>query len=446
MNRVIFYIALGAMLVSSCTADKMPTLIELDNELRDLVAQAAPTGDASFYILPDGTDLSEIPQDPKNPLTPEKVALGKMMFFDTGFAQDALKESGIGTYSCATCHVPEAGFKPNMFQGVADGGIGFGILGAGRIRNNEYREEELDVQAARPLTMVNVAFVPNTFWNGQFGSTHENVGTEDVWDAEPATQLNKRGFQGIETQNFDGLKTHRIRIDKEALDRFGYTELYDQVFGDVPLEERYTTETASLAYSAYIRTIIGDKAPFQDWLKGDNSALNYEEKKGGILFFGKANCSNCHYNQNLGSMEFHALGVKDMYQTASYNPDPNDKRNLGRGGFTLKEEDNFKFKVPGLYNIKDTKFYFHGASKQSLDEVIEYKIKAQTENSNVPQELISEKFLPLNMSQEEIHYLKAFLEKPLSDPDLTRYVPEEVMSGFCFPNNDPQSNIDTGCK
>lgn len=446
MMKVITYLFLVVVLAASCTADKMPTLIELDNELRDLVAKASPDGTVEFYQLPDGSDLSEIPQDSMNPLTEEKVALGRSMFYDTGLALDALKESGMRTYSCATCHIAEAGFKPNMFQGVADGGIGYGINGTGRVRNNDYEESELDVQAARPLTMVNVAFVPNTFWNGQFGSTDANEGTEELWDENEVVALNKLGFQGIETQNMEGLHTHRIRIDKETLDLYGYTEIFDRVFADYPVEERYTTEVASLAYSAYIRTIIGDKAPFQDWIKGNNDALSYEEKKGGILFFGKANCSNCHYKENLGSIEFHALGVKDMYQTASYNPNADDKRNLGRGGFTLKEEDNYKFKVPGLYNIADTKFYFHGSSKQSLDEVIEYKIAAQSENPNVDQSILSEKFVPLNLTEEEKAHLKAFLSRPLSDPDLTRYVPSETMSGLCFPNNDEQSRLDTGCE
>lgn len=432
-------------LLWACTKDQMPALIELDQKLEDLIRSSSPTGDVSFYILPDENDLASIPQDPLNPLTPEKVELGKFLFFETGFAMSAAKESGMGTYSCATCHVPEAGFRPGNFQGIADGGQGFGVNGEDRVRAGDYTESELDVQSARPLSMTNVAFVKNTFWNGQFGGGGANVGTEAVWDLREDTERNHLGYEAIETQNFEGIEAHRILVTEELIDEYGYRELFDASFPELTEEERYSNFGGSLAISAYIRTILTNRAPFQDWLKGDRSALSYGEKKGGILFFGEANCSDCHYNSNLGSLEFHALGVKDMDQSPSYNTFPTDRRNLGRGGFTLNPDDNYKFKVPQLYNMSDAPFYFHGASKRSLDEVIDYKISAQTENSRVDQSIISEKFVPLELTDDERSFLLLFLERSLSDPDLIRYKPESIKSGFCFPNNDPQSRIDLGC-
>ncbi len=436
-----------SLLVSSCTQDRVLLTAQLDNRLEFLISQNSPDGTMDYYILDKEDDYANIPQDPKNPLTAAKVELGKMLFFDSGLAQDAVKNSGLGTYSCATCHIPEAGFKPGGFQGIADGGIGYGIDGDNRRRNTEYEESELDVQSARPLTMVNVGYVTNTFWNGQFGATEENVGTEDVWDNDPATARNHLGFEGIETQNFAGLIDHRIQISKPLLDQLGYTPLFDEVFADVPVEDRYTTMTGSLAFSAYIRTIISNRAPFQDWLKGDKEAMTFEEKEGAVLFFGKALCTNCHYKKNLGSLEFHALGVKDMYQRSggAFDAFPTDKRNLGRGGFTLKEEDNFKFKVPGIYNSEETPFFFHGASVEGLEDLIEYKDLAQTENPNVPQSLISDKFEVLNLTDEEKANLVKFLRYSLTDPDLVRYKPDAVLSGACIPNNDEQSRIDLGC-
>lgn len=445
ITRYVGFFAALILGLVSCTNDQMPTLVELDVELRGLVAQASPQKKAEYYIIPSETDYANIPQDPANPLSAVKIELGKMMYFDTGLAQDARKASGLGTYSCSTCHVPEAGFKPNNFQGIADGGVAYGIAGEKRAMNTEYKENEIDVQSARPLTMVNVAYVINTMWNGSFGGGHVNVGTEHLWKNEVGTARNVLGLSGMETQNMDGLIVHRIRTDKAIFDKLGYTKMFDEAFPEFPESERYTLKTASFALSAYIRSILSTKAPFQDWLKGDLNALSYEEKKGGILFFGKANCSNCHYEPNLGSHEFHALGVKDMYQTLSYNTFASDKRNLGRGGFTLLDEDKFKFKVPGLYNIGDTHFYFHGASKTSLKDVIKYKAKAQPENPNVAQERISKKLLPLSLSEEEINHLIAFLDKSLRDPDLLRYKPTHVLSGSCFPNNDRQSRIDAGC-
>lgn len=439
---VLFFVL---AIIFACTKDQMPLSIEFDNNLRSFLNESAETGHFSYYQLPSESDLENIPQDPLNPLTPEKVELGKLLFFETALAQDAMFEAGLGTYSCASCHIPEAGFKPGAFQGVADGGIGYGANGENRVRNQEYQEDQLDVQSARPLSLINVAYVTNTFWNGQFGSTGVNVGTEEVWDDLEETELNHLGYEGIETQNFEGLKVHRIAINKPLLDQFGYTSMFDAAFPDVDTDQRYSQFTGALALSAYLRTILSNQAPFQKWLKGEDSAMSIQEKKGAILFFGKAKCNNCHYRPNLGSLEFHALGVKDMYDRPSFNTNITDRRNLGRGGFTGDEEDNFKFKVPQLYNIDDSQFFFHGSSKLTLDEVIDYKIKAQTENPNVAQELISDQFLPLQLSDEEVEDLKSFLRISLRDPDLVRYKPEEILSGQCFPNNDPQSQIDLGC-
>jgi len=445
MRKISVVFMLLVIGVFSCTKDRMPTLIELDNQLRSLVAASAPNGQLDFYVLPSEKNLDEIPQDPKNPLTEAKVSLGKFMFYDTGLATKPMKPSGLGTYSCASCHIPEAGFKPGTFQGIADGGSGFGINGENRLMNNDYTEDELDVQDARAISLVNVAYVTNTFWNGQFGATGVNEGTEDVWDQDEVSMLNHLGHEGIETQNLEGLHAHRIEIDKEVLDNNGYTELFDEAFNDIPVEERYTTETASLAFSAYIRSIISNKAPFQNWLKGSTDALGYSEKKGAILFFSKANCSTCHYNQNLGSPEFHALGVNDMYQQPSYSTKSDDRRNLGRAGFTMLDEDLYKFKVPGIYNNADSDFFFHGASARTLDDLIEYKNNGVRENMNVPESQISVKFKPLNLTEEEKSHLKAFIKVGLSDPNLLRYQPTSVPSGSCFPNADSQSVIDLGC-
>ncbi len=445
--RLAAFVTFGLLLVlHACTKDRMPTLVELDNQLESKIIAASPDGTTDFYVLPNENDWHLIPQDPKNTLSAEKVELGKLLFFDTGLAQDAVQESGKGTYSCASCHLSEAGFRPGNFQGIADGGSNYGILGEDRVKNTDYADEELDVQSARPLSLVNVAYVSNTFWNGQFGGGGVNEGTEEVWDLREDTERNHLGFEAIETQNMEGLISHRITINKEILDEYGYTSIFDLVFNDIPEEERYTTMTASLAFSAYLRTILSNKAPFQEWLKGDREALGYEEKNGAILFFDKAQCFQCHYNQNLGSSEFHALGVNDMDQIPSYNTSPNDRRNLGRGGFTLKEEDNFKFRVPGIYNLQGANFYFHGASKESLRDLVDYKNLAVSENPRVSQDLISSKFNALNLTDEEKDHLVAFLNNALQDPDLKRYEPTTVLSGQCFPNADQASILDLGCE
>lgn len=434
----------------SCTGTVIEGTNELDYELKTAIRSTAEliTGspDIEFYILPDENDLSEIPQDLEgNPLNEAKVQLGKFLFYETGIAVDAVHPSGIGTYSCASCHIPSAGFRPGTFQGIADGGIGYGINGENRLKNQDYDEDDMDTQDARAISLLNVAFVKNTFWNGQFGANDANVGTEYLWSEENGTHVNHEDLLALEAQNIEGVHAHRLNIDKEMADEFGYTDLFDEAFPDYAVEDRYNQRTLSLAISAYVRTLLSNQAPFQNWLKGDYNAMTYEEKQGALLFFGKANCSNCHFNENLGSNEFHALGVNDMHQIPSFSSSSDDFRNLGRGGFTQKEEDMFRFKVPGIYNMKDTPFYFHGSSVRSLEDLVEYFNDGIKENPNVPVESLSSKFQPLNLTVEEKQNLVQFLEFSLRDPNLERYQPSELGSGQCFPNADIQSQVDLGC-
>ena len=441
----IFYLLLVVFLLGSCTKDVVSDDVQVDLDLKRLISTASPTGNYRSFILPSEDELDDIPQDIRNPLTPVKVELGKMLFFDTGLARGARFSGGVGTYSCATCHIPEAGFRAGAPQGVADGGRGFGINGEGRLKVSEYLESDLDVQSARPLSLINVAHVTNTFWNGQFGGSGVNVGTEDVWAKKVGTERNRLGFEAIETQNIEGVETHRFEYDEELLEELGYIELFDESFPEIQDEQRYSSFTASLALSAYIRTINSSQAPFQRYLKGDSDAMSYGEKEGASLFFGKARCASCHYEANMGSTEFHALGVKDMYQRSSFNTSADDPRNLGRGGFTLNSEDNYKFRVPPIYNMGDSPFYFHGSSKLTLEQVVDYKISAQSENPNIPNSLLSEKFRPIDLTEGERDALLQFLLKSLRDPNLVRFKPDAVPSGNCFPNNDYDSQVDLGC-
>jgi cytochrome c peroxidase len=285
------------------------------------------------------------------------------------------------------------------------------------------------------------------FGDGQFGATHLNKGTESNWVEGTPIATNKLGFEGLETQAIAGMSVHRLNINEEILKMGAYRNLFDVVFPEVPVHERYTKFTAGLAIAAYERTLLSNKAPFQEYLRGNLNALSEQEKQGAILFFGKAQCVSCHSGPALNSMQFAAIGMGDLVDC----PEPtvktktNDPANLGRGGFTKNPEDNFKFKVPQLYNLKDSPFYGHGSSFRSVKDVLVYKNKAIRENNNVPESQLDERFKPLHLSLDEINALEAFLVNGLYDPKLKRFVPQSLPSGLCYPNADIQSRIDMDC-
>ena len=422
---------------------------DLDKTLDEALGNASSTGSSSYYIMPSGADYAVLPnQDAKNPITAAKVALGKMLFFETGIGLKPNQNVSMATYSCSSCHVPAKSFTAGRFQGIADGAIGFGDHGEGRSKNPLYPGDSVDAQGARPLPVINTTYVTNTLWAGTFGSFGANAGTEYAWHQDTLVEINFEGIEGLEANNFRALIVHRQVINKAVTDSLGYTAMFDAAFPDIPESERYTQKIAAFAIAAYFRTILTNKAPFQRWLKGDKNAMTEEQKRGALLFFGKAGCNNCHKSPSLNNMAFFALGVNGLYQSGYdvFATGPNDKRNLGRGGFTGKEADMFKFKVPQLYNLKDVGFYFHGASKTSLRDVVHYFNDGVPENPLVPASQVSPLFHPLGLSEAEINDLVEFLENGLYDPDMMRYVPSETLSGNCFPNNDTQSKYDMGCQ
>jgi cytochrome c peroxidase len=421
----------------------------LDDRLTRNIESHSISHDIRDFILPTGDNYTEIPnQDSKNPMNPTKVQLGKMLFHEPGLGTLPNKSQNLNSYSCSSCHIAKMSFTAGRIQGIADGAQGFGYSGESRIKNSNYTGDEVDAQGARPLPTINLAYVRNALWAGSFGAFSLNTGTESVWHNDTLTEVNFLGIEGLEANNIRALQVHRMTMSKELAETYGYKALFDQAFPDFPESERYSLKTTSFAIAAYFRTITTHEAPFQKWLKGDHTAMTDQQKRGAESFFGKAGCVRCHNSPSLNSYNFFALGVLDLYQngyTEVFRTGPGDKRVKGRGGFTLNPDDLYKFKVPQLYNLKPIGFYFHGGSKRSLRDVVEYFNTAIPENTRVPVQQIAGIFKPLYLSKSEIDDLTEFLENGLYDPTLEKYLPDHVLSNMCFPNNDLQSKIDIGC-
>jgi cytochrome c peroxidase len=292
---------------------------------------------------------------------------------------------------------------------------------------------------------MNAAFQEVMLWNGHFGGVGINSNTQAQWTAGTPKETNHLGYQGIETQAIAGLGVHRLKIDTTVSNHPTYRALFDQAFPDFPVSQRYTKVTAGLAIAAYERTLLAYEAPFQQWIRGKSDAMTKKQKEGALVFFGKGGCGECHTGPALNKMSFFAYGMKDLEGFGTYGTDPSKVENLGRGGFTKNPQDNFKFKVPQLYNLKDSPLLGHGASFFSVRQVVEYKNKGIKENSNVPDFQLAHQFKPLNLTDEEVDALVDFIENALYDANLMRFQPNHVYSNNCIPNNDPQSKIDLGC-
>lgn len=450
MNKTIFtFFLLSALVVFFACQHVIE--IDLDKSLKETLNQTSLQGSFESYIMPSSNDYASLPnQDSKNPITTEKVELGKMLFFETGLGLEPTYNVSMQGYSCASCHIPARGFTAGRFQGIGDGAVGFGINGEGRRKNPLYTGDEVDAQGARPLPVMNTTYITNALWAGTFGSYGVNAGTESVWNQDTLVEINFKGLEGLEANNARALVVHRQVINKDVTDSLGYTSMFDAAFPEFPENERYSRLTGAFAIAAYLRTILTNDAPFQNWLKGDIGAMTEQQKEGALLFFGKAGCVRCHNSPSLNSVphRFYSLGVYNAYESGNtfFRTGVQDNRNKGRGGFTKVKEDMNLFKVPQLYNLKNVDFYFHGASKRSLKAVVDYFNEGIPENRSIPRTTVTPLFHPLELSEDEISDLVEFLENGLFDPNMERYAPQFTMSGNCFPDNDPQSQTDLGCK
>lgn len=426
----------------SGTNSKRRTLIdEVLNEI-----QAAGNGlGLSAFVLPASNDYQAIPQDPLNPLTRAKVALGEFLFHDTAFSQAGVSDSA-PSWSCASCHHSEAGFKAGIAQGVGEGGVGFSQH---RVILDSFLNTGLtpDVQPIASPTILNGAYQDVMLWNGQFGNSSSgvNAGIPESQLATPGTpkETNLLQLSGLETQAIAGSTVHRLKFESNGQDDIfddlltnnkRYRQLWDRAY---PQGSVSITEDAGKAIAAYERTVLANQSPFQKFLGGKKQALTNAELRGAKLFFGKAGCVDCHRGPALSSevgatadQMFFALGFDDLDASNFIQGDVDDATRLGRGGLTGDSADFYKFKIPQLYNLDDSSIFGHGASFTSVRSVIEYKNGAEPQKANQDIEIDSRIF-NLGLSNNDIDDLVAFLEDALYDPDLGRYESKNMPSGEC---------------
>ncbi|NTW21274.1 MAG: hypothetical protein HGA42_17550, partial [Nostocales cyanobacterium W4_Combined_metabat2_030] len=139
----------------------------LNKKLTKLVKNAAPINQGlEYFILPDSQDLEKIPAEPKNPLTAEKVELGKMLFHETALTINPIDKRNWKQSSCATCHIAQAGFRSNLAQGLGVGGEGWN---KSRKINPEIPITAVDKPNILPPSVLNSAYQEIKMWDGRLG-------------------------------------------------------------------------------------------------------------------------------------------------------------------------------------------------------------------------------------------------------------------------------------
>jgi cytochrome c peroxidase len=299
-------------------------------------ATASATALATAAPLPPMPKADPLPDAPKyasemkipadNPLTPEKVHLGKQLFFDKRLSKD-------GSASCQTCHVPEKGWTDGEKLSKKVGGA---------------------MNTRHSPTMINVGYNDLWYWDGRAETLEKNVLA--AW----------KGQLGAEPDKI-----------AEAVGKIpGYEVQFRTIFGS-----NATPDTIAKALASFIRTIRAGDAPW-DKIDKDSSDKSKEAeaaRRGFAIFRGKAGCAACHAPPMFTDNGFHNVGIgfdKDVKE-----PD------LGRGKITNNKDDNGKFKTPTLRNVGTHPPYFHDGRAATLDEAIDYMLSGGLPNDNLDKQL-----------------------------------------------------------
>ncbi|MEI9974943.1 MAG: cytochrome c peroxidase [Ignavibacteriota bacterium] len=269
-----------------------------------------------FKPLPKDAATAEFP------LTPERVELGRKLFFDPRISVD-------GTVSCSRCHLAAL----------------YGTDGLPKAKGVFDKQND-----RRAPTVFNAALQFKEHWRGD---------RENVEDQASHAPLGPASFGNPDND------TAMARV--KAIP--GYPELFQKAFPGDP--NPVTAANWGKAIGAFERTLI-TPAPFDEYLAGNTQALS-EPQRQGLRTFIDTGCASCHSGAVLGGTMFQKFGVVEDYwkETGSKAIDK------GRFDVTNNAADMYVFKVPGLRNVAMVNLYFHDGSARTLPDAVRIMAKVQ---------------------------------------------------------------------
>jgi cytochrome c peroxidase len=306
--------------------------------------------------------LPPVPIPSDNPLTVEKIGLGRRLYYDPALSADK-------TVSCATCHHPDHGFSDGK-------PVSNGVQQKTGTRNSP--------------TVFNSAYFAAQFWDGR----------------APTLEKQAEGPVQNPVEMAHTLKGVEDRLNADAT----YRNDFAKAFGPGPI----TYERVEKAISSFERTIVSANSPFDRWKYGhDERAVSQAVKRGFVVFTSpqKGNCSACHL---IG--EDYALFTDNKFHNIGVGVDMGQITDQGRFAVSRNEADRGAFRTPSLRNISLTAPYMHDGSVQNLKDAVDYYIGGGNSNSHLDPQIHVLDFL----SGQERADLRAFLES------LTGEMPPDV--------------------
>ena len=283
-----------------------------------LVLVCSPAWASESLLQQSQTMFKPLPLQPialeSNPLTPEKITLGKALYFDPRLSSSQL-------ISCQTCHnVGLAGID------LQETSVGHGWQKGPR----------------NAPTVHNAVFNLAQFWDGRA----KDLAEQAKGPVQASVEMNNTPEQVLLTLN----------------SMPGYVKLFAAAFPAA--ETSLTFDNMAKAIEAFEATLITVNAPFDNYLRGNQAALNDQQKAGLELYIEKG-CASCHSGMNLGGQDYFPFGVVEV-PTSEVRP----VADLGRFQVSNTASDKYVFRAPALRNIALTQPYFHSGKVWSLEDAV----------------------------------------------------------------------------
>jgi cytochrome c peroxidase len=440
---VIALVLLSTFVVSSAT---------LDEQLAGELARHGFTGRIESTLEPRlGRKLDN-----------QLVDLGRLLFFDTvgGLNNDN---------NCSGCHSPVNGFGDS--QSIAIGIDNNGIVGPDRAGPRNQR---------RTPMVINTAFFPNLMWNSRFASlSHDPFDNSAGFQfplpegltlsyqphllvaqafIPPTERVEVAGF-AFPGDNFDV----RSEVLKRINDVPEYRKRFGKIFPSVRDGGPITFDMFGLAIAEFEFSLVFADAPIDQFARGQKNALTNDEKRGALLFFGKARCVECHSvagsaNEMFSDFSQHVIGIPQIAPAVGnvLFDGPAQNEDFGLEQITGNSADRYKFRTSPLRNVALQPAFFHNGAFTRLEDAIRHHLDvfASARGYNPGAAVVDPDLMapmgpiepvlarvdpillaPIPLTDDEFHQLVDFVRNGLLDrratPEFLRnQIPKSVPSGF----------------
>ncbi|MDF1695199.1 MAG: cytochrome c peroxidase [Saprospiraceae bacterium] len=328
--------------------------------------------------------LPEVAPAPKdNPITKEKIELGKKLFFDPILSAN-------NKISCATCHSPKKGFADGLDR---SNGFSNGLK-----------------------TKRNAPTILNAVFNGIDLAGNLDPGNSPQFYDNRALSLEQQCIGPLlnpeEMKGTELSKENYIEfLEQEVTQIKAYRTLFYRAFSD----STATIDRITKAIATYERTLITPNSPFDRYMRGDLNAMTEKQIKGMRAFI-TTGCNNCHSGPMFSDYKLYVLGVEDHPGLQNYD----------------KGDGRYAFRTPTLRNLSYTAPYMHNGSESSIEKVMSFYQRKRSKHPEVSKKDLAPEFRDLKLNpfdRSKTKEIIAFLEA-LNDPNFDQSIPVSVPSGL----------------